>query len=89
MSANIDKLARRQALRNRLAAIHKFPLGAHVLHRVGVRSEKASFRVTRLLPDGGAGLQYRIKGERDGLERVVTESSLEADGIRLFADMPS
>lgn len=43
-----------------------------------MRSEKASFRVTGLLPDGGSGFQYRVKGERDGVERVVTESSLEA-----------
>jgi hypothetical protein len=57
---------------------HRFPVGAYVLHRVNLRSEKESFRVTRLLPDGGAGFQYRIKGERDGFERVVTESSLEA-----------
>jgi hypothetical protein len=45
-----------------------------------MRSEKTSFLVTRLLPDGGAGLQYRIKGERDGIERVVTESSIESAG---------
>jgi hypothetical protein len=45
-----------------------------------MRSEKTSFRVTRHLPDGGAGLQYRIKGERDGIERVVTESSIESSG---------
>jgi hypothetical protein len=53
------------------APTHKFRVGAYVLHRIGMRSEKTSFRVTRQLPDGGAGLQYRIKGERDGIERVV------------------
>jgi hypothetical protein len=64
--------------RNRENATHKFAVGVHVLYRVGVQSRP--FRVTRLLPDGGAGFQYRIKGEQDGFERVVTESSLEAIG---------
>jgi hypothetical protein len=45
-----------------------------------VRSRKETFKVTRLLPDEGAGFQYRIKAEGEGFERVVTESSLE--GIR-------
>jgi hypothetical protein len=76
MSANADEFSR--TLRHRIkTAAHKFDVGAHVLHKVGARSERASFRVTRQLPDGGGGLQYRIKGERDGVERVVTESSLE------------
>jgi hypothetical protein len=76
MSANENEFAR--ALPHRVkAAAHKFGVGTHVLHKIGVRSERGSFRVVRHLPDGGAGLQYRIKGERDGLERVVTESSLE------------
>ena len=77
MSANTRELSRHQRLRNNATPTHKFRVGAYVLHRIGVRSEKATFRVTRQLPDGGAGLQYRIKGERDGLERVVTELSLE------------
>lgn len=79
MSANANGFSR--TLRHRVkAATHKFHVGAHVLHRIGVLSERASFRVTRQMPDGGFGLQYRIKGERDGLERVVTESSLERGG---------
>lgn len=76
--ANMSEFVRRRAPRNRLETTHKFHVGAHVLCEIGVRSEKAPFEVTRLLPDGGAGLQYRIKGERDGVERVVTESALEA-----------
>lgn len=80
MSTSINELARQRALRNRSPAKHKFALGAYVLHRIGARSEKASFRVTRQLPDGGAGFLYRIKGERDGLERVVAESDLEGGG---------
>jgi hypothetical protein len=54
-----------------------------------MRSEKTSFLVTRLLPDGGAGLQYRIKGERDGIERVVTESSIESAGENFSFSPPN
>jgi hypothetical protein len=72
-----SEFARHMRARNRTTATHKFPVGAFVLHKFGARSEKAVFRVTRQLPDGGLGLQYRIKGERDGVERVVTESELE------------
>jgi hypothetical protein len=75
-----SNLSRRQALRNTETPTHKYPVGAYVLHQVGVRSKKETFRVTRLLPDDGAGFQYRIKGEQDGFERVVMESSLEAIG---------
>ena len=73
--------SRHQALRNKETATHKFPVGAYVLHQVGVRSKKETFRVTRLLPNEGAGFQYRIKGEQDGFERVAMESSLEAIGL--------
>ncbi|PPD40716.1 MAG: hypothetical protein CTY15_14460 [Methylocystis sp.] len=58
-------------------ATHKFDVGAHVTHRYGLRPETASFHVLRQLPDGGAGLQYRIKCDHDGHERVATEALLE------------
>jgi hypothetical protein len=80
MSTEMSKLSGRQARRNTETATHKFPVGAYVLYQAGIRSRKETFRVTRLLPDGGAGFQYRIKGDGDGFERVVTESSLEAIG---------
>jgi hypothetical protein len=66
--------------RNRENATHKFPVGTYVFHKTGVQSRQEPFRITRLLPDSGAGLQYRIKGELEGFERVATESSLEAIG---------
>lgn len=78
VSQYVSKLGRRQELRNREAPTHKFPLGAFVLRRINLGSAKELFRITRLLPDDGQGFQYRIKGERDGIERVVMESSLEA-----------
>ena len=71
----------RHQLRNTETATHKFPVGAYVLHQVSALSRKATFRVTRILPDNGAGFQYRIKGEQEGFERVVMESSLEAIGL--------
>ncbi|HET6378749.1 MAG TPA: hypothetical protein VFG05_10675 [Methylocella sp.] len=70
--------ARRQAYRNTESATHKFLVGESVYHTASMRSGRELFRITRLLPDGGAGFQYRIKGEREGFERVVPESSLEA-----------
>jgi hypothetical protein len=80
MGADMGKLFGHQARRDTETATHKFSVGAYVLYQVSVRSRKETFRVTRLLPDGGAGFQYRIKGDGDGFERVVMESSLEAIG---------
>jgi hypothetical protein len=76
MSANTNELSRHQRLR-KATPTHKFRVGVHVFYRAGVRSEKESYRITRLLPDGGSGFQYVIRGERDGLERVVTEAGME------------
>ena len=55
---------------------HKYVLGAFVI-LVG-KSDETLFKVTRLLPDGGAGLQYRIKNEQEGYERVTIERLLTA-----------
>ncbi len=56
------------------SAKHKFALGAFVT-LVG-KSDQTLFKVTRLLPDGGSGLQYRIKSEREDYERVAIEPLL-------------
>lgn len=56
------------------SAQHKFAINAHVL--LDGKSDDAVFQITRLLPDGGSGLQYRIKSEREGHERVVVERLL-------------
>ena len=77
MSADMSNFSRHWALRNKKTATHRFAVGAYVLHQVDVRSRKETFRITRLLPDSGTGFQYRIKGDREGFERVVTESLLE------------
>jgi len=57
------------------APTHKFAVGLHVSFRGGPASEL--YRVTRHLPNGGQGLQYRIRSDRDGQERVVLESALQ------------
>lgn len=54
---------------------HKFDVGLHVSYRGGPSA--GLYRVTRRLPDGGQGLQYRIRSDRDGQERVALESALQ------------
>jgi len=56
---------------NLSAPAHKFALGTLVA--LTGKSEQTVYKVTRLLPDGGSGLQYRIKSEQEGYERVVIE----------------
>ena len=57
------------------APTHKFAVGLHV----SLQGSPVSglYRVTRHLPNGGQGLQYRIRSDRDGQERVVLESALQ------------
>lgn len=78
MSEQQKETTRAWPARNRAVVTHKYAVGANVIQSTDGRAEKSSFRVTRLLPDSGAGLQYRIKDEADGRERVVTEASLSA-----------
>jgi len=80
MGTESSKVLRQVPHRNTAVSAHKFAVGAYVLHSVGVRSTKETFKVTRLLPDEGDGFQYRIKAEREGFERVVRESALEKIG---------
>jgi hypothetical protein len=68
---------RRPAQRLTVTPSHKFPVGVRVIQKSGAPTDSDSFHVTRHLPDAGAGLQYRMKRDRDGQERVVVESALE------------
>ncbi len=61
----------------RVERSHRFEVGVMVAYRASSTGEPVPFRVTRQLPDGGQGLQYRIRSERGGHERVVLESNLE------------
>jgi hypothetical protein len=58
---------------------HKFAVGQTVRfspdrHQQALRAER--FKVMRLLPEADNQLQYRVKCERDGHERVVREDQL-------------
>lgn len=58
---------------------HKFAVGQAVRfspdrHQQALRSER--FKVVRLLPESERQLQYRVKCEKDGHERVVREDQL-------------
>jgi hypothetical protein len=75
MTHYIDARERYRGVKTVAAPTHKFDVGLHVSYRGGLGS--GLYRVTRRLPDGGQGLQYRIRSDRDGQERVVVESALE------------
>ncbi len=75
MTAETTPRDRIRAAKPISAAAHKFSVGLHVSYRG--QSGVKLYRVTRHLPDGGQGLQYRIRSDDDGHERVVIESALE------------
>jgi hypothetical protein len=75
MSNYIKGRDRYHPMRAMAAPVHKFTLGVRVSYHGAPGS--GLYRVTRHLPDGGQGLQYRIRSERDGQERVVVESALK------------
>ncbi len=77
MSDHIDARERFRRARSVTTPRHKFDVGAPVSFRAGPSGERGYYKVTRHLPDGGQGLQYRIRSERDGQERVCTENALE------------
>jgi len=73
MTDGIDTRKQSRSLRVLAAPKHKFAVGLHVSYRDG----PGLHRVTRHLPDGGHGLQYRIQSDQDGRERVVVEIAIE------------
>jgi hypothetical protein len=61
-------------------ATHKFAVGQALYFSPGVGGEsksKGRYKVVRQLPETGNMLQYRIKSEMDGQERVVREDQIE------------
>jgi len=63
-------------------AAHKFAVG-QTMRFMPDRDERyqltpghGRFRIVRLLPEAGNVLQYRVKSEVDGHERVVREDQL-------------
>jgi hypothetical protein len=61
-------------------ATHKFVVGQTVRFSPDRDQEHAIksglFKIVRLLPETGSVLQYRVKSEADGHERVVREDQL-------------
>ena len=60
-------------------ATYKFAVGqaVHFSPGIGRDSKKGRYKVVRQLPETGGVLQYRIKNEIDGHERVVREDQTE------------
>jgi hypothetical protein len=60
-------------------ATHKFAVGQalHFSPGIGGDSKQGRYKVVRQLPETGGVLQYRIKNEIDGHERVVREDQTE------------
>jgi hypothetical protein len=59
---------------------HKFAVGQALQFSPGLgedRRRKGRYKVVRQLPEAGNMLQYRIKSEFDGHERVVREDQIE------------
>jgi len=58
---------------------HKFSVGQIVRFspdRQQTNSASGRFKVLRLLPEAASVLQYRVKSQTDGHERVVREDQL-------------
>ena len=58
---------------------HRFAIGQAVgfsPDRGQEHAERGLFKIVRLLPEAGDALQYRVKSEIDGHERVVREDQL-------------
>jgi len=58
---------------------HKFAVGQAVTFSPDRDQEHTKgelFKVVRLLPEAGDALQYRVKSQTDGHERIVREDQL-------------
>jgi len=71
-------------MRRGMMTTHKFAVGQEVgfspdRDQQQQYTQGELFTIVRLLPDAGGALQYRVKSEVDGRERVVREDQL-ADG---------
>ena len=77
-AATTFRLRRTHPIR-RAAASHLFAVGQPVRfrHGVGILAPAAVFHVTATLPALGNSLQYRLRADDGGRERVATEDSLD------------
>lgn len=63
--------------------VHKFAVGARILHQTAYRPDPDVFIVLRQMPDNATGFQYRIKNESNGQERVVGEAEMQSYSAEL------
>ena len=59
--------------------MHKFAVGQTVSFspdRHQMQAVQGRFKIVRLLPEAASVLQYRVKSQADGHERVVREDQL-------------
>jgi hypothetical protein len=64
---------------DRMTTTHKFAVGQAVRYspnRALERTTGGSFKIVRLLPEADSMLQYQVKSQTDGHERVVREDQL-------------
>jgi hypothetical protein len=64
-----------------ILAYHKYKVGQTVHFSGGMKytpNVRGAYKVTRLLPSETDDRQYRIQNLKDGHERVVRESEIEA-----------
>ena len=59
-----------------MSSQHKFAVGQTVRYSPGLGQRPGSFKIVRLLPESASVLQYRVKSQLDGHERVVREDQL-------------
>lgn len=77
MSKDIDPRKLSHELKKAPVPTHRFQIGVRVTCKPGPFAANGQFQVVRQMPDGGNGLQYRIRSDRDGHERVVVEDALK------------
>lgn len=63
--------------------VHKFAVGARVLHQIADRPDPDVFIVVRQMPENATGFQYRIKSDSNGQERVVGEAEMRSYSAKL------
>jgi hypothetical protein len=66
--------------RNKAMSAHKFTVGQTVRFspdRQQETSARGRFKVVSLMPEAQSVLQYRVKSQSDGHERVVREDQLD------------
>jgi hypothetical protein len=77
LGAQVVRLAMERG--NAMSA-HKFTIGQTVRfspHRQQESASRGRFKVVRLMPETESVLQYRVKSQVDGHERVVREDQLD------------